>query len=68
MREKVIRFIKGDIVLAASICLALCSCVIVPPGIRYLEYIDFRTLILLFCLMLIISGLGELDFFQFIGR
>ena len=68
MREKVIHFLKGDIVLAVSICLAVCSCVVVPPSIEYLDYIDFRTLILLFCLMLIIGGLRELNFFEYIGK
>lgn len=68
MRERAVSFIKGDIVLVVSICLAVVSCVLVPPSIQYIEYIDFRTLILLFCLMLIIGGLRELNFFQFIGN
>lgn len=68
MKEKIMQFIKGDIVLTVSFCLAVCSCVLVPPSSRYLDYIDFRTLILLFCLMLIIGGLRELNFFQFVGN
>ncbi len=66
MKEKIIKSIRGDIVLTVSVCLAVFSCIVVPPNIGYLDYIDFRTLILLFCLMLIIGGLRELNFFQFI--
>ena len=68
MKEKIIKSIRGDIVLTVSVCLAVFSCIMVPPNIGYLDYIDFRTLILLFCLMLIIGGLRELNFFQFIGN
>lgn len=68
MKEKIIHFFKGDIVLTVSVFLALCSCVVVPPGVGYLDYIDFQTLILLFCLMLIIGGLRELNFFRFMGK
>ena len=64
MKEKIIKSIRGDIVLTVSVCLAVFSCIVVPPNIGYLDYIDFRTLILLFCLMLIISGLRELNFFS----
>ena len=38
-----------------------------PPSLHYLRYIDFNTLIMLFCLMLIIEGLREQNFLQFIG-
>lgn len=54
--------------LAVSVILAIGSCLLVPPSIRYLDYIDFRTLILLFCLMLIIGGLGDFHFFEFTGK
>ena len=49
MKEKIIKSIRGDIVLTVSVCLAVFSCIVVPPNIGYLDYIDFRTLILLRC-------------------
>lgn len=58
---------KKDIVLTVSLCLAVLSCVISPPSKEYLSYIDFHTLILLFCLMLIIEGLRERQFFRYVG-
>lgn len=68
MPKRILSLLKGDAVLAASLCLALFSCFLVPPGPRYVEYLDFNTLILLFCLMLIIEGLRQENFLQMIGN
>lgn len=57
MIKKLAVLFKNDIVLLISFCLALLSCLITPPGPEYLGYLDFHTLILLFCLMLIVEGL-----------
>lgn len=67
MLKKAAALFKNDSVLLISLCLALLSCLITPPGPKYLGYIDFHTLILLFCLMLIVEGLRELNFFPYIG-
>ncbi len=66
--KKIIRFFRKDIVLSVSFCLAVLSCLIAPPSLQYLDYIDFKTLILLFCLMLIIEGLRGEGFFSYIGN
>lgn len=63
MIKKLAVLFKNDIVLLISFCLALLSCLITPPGPEYLGYLDFHTLILLFCLMLIVEGLREANFF-----
>ena len=55
MIKKLAVLFKNDIVLLISFCLALLSCLITPPGPEYLGYLDFHTLILLFCLMLIVE-------------
>lgn len=68
MGKKVLRFFKSDIVLTISLILAAVSCVMVPPNIQYLEYVDYHTLILLFCLMLIVEGLRREGFFHHIGN
>ncbi len=65
--KKVIDYLKRDVVLTVSMVLAAVSCLIIPPNIQYLEYIDFHTLIMLFCLMIIIEGLREQEVFQYIG-
>lgn len=67
MAQKIKNYLRGDTVLSVSLVLALLSCLIEPPSLQYLRYIDFNTLIMLFCLMLIIEGLREQNFLQFIG-
>ncbi len=68
MIQKTMKFLKSDIVFTLSMVIAALSCLITPPNIKYLDYIDYNTLILLFCLMLIMEGLKELEFFQFMGK
>lgn len=67
MLAKIKNYLRGDAVLSAALCLALLSCLIRPPGREYLRYIDFNTLIMLFCLMLIIEGLRGEGFLEFLG-
>lgn len=59
MIKKLISFFQKDAVLTVSFFLAVLSCFFCPPGPQYLGYLDFHTLILLFCLMLIVAGLRE---------
>ena len=53
MLAKIKNYLRNDVVLSVSLLLALLSCLIEPPSLKYLRYIDFNTLIMLFCLMLI---------------
>ena len=62
---KVKDFIKNEIVLIISFILAVISSFFVTPNIGYFEYIDFRTLGLLFCLMVVMAGLNRLGIFKF---
>ncbi len=68
MKQKVLNFLKQEPVLVFSALLALISCIFVPPSMNYLSYLDEKTLILLFCLMLVTAGLEELGLFHWIGR
>ncbi|MCF0146769.1 MAG: anion permease [Clostridium sp.] len=56
-RIKLIDFIKKEIVLIISIALAIFSCIFSTPR---LSYIDFKVLILLFNLMIVVSAFNEL--------
>lgn len=62
----VVKFIKKETVLCISGVLAAISCFIVPPSAAYAEYIDFRVLILLFCLMLVVAGIRQTGAFTVI--
>ncbi len=61
------QFIKKEPVLVCAWVAALISSFIVPPNLGYIEYIDFRTLSLLFCLMAVTCALKELNIFKMAG-
>lgn len=65
--KRITDFIKKEIVGAVSFVLCICSMFFVAPGKGYLEYIDIRTLVLLFCLMCIMAGLRQLGVFDYIA-
>lgn len=68
MMKNILKTIKSDAVLCAALCLAVLSCFFTKPGPEYLSYIDGHTLILLFCLMLIMEGLREQKVFLALGH
>ena len=57
-------FIKKEPVLMIATLAALFSCLLVPPDREYLSYFDFRTLSLLYCLMVVISGFQQAGLFS----
>ncbi len=65
---KVKEFIKSEIVLILAFILAVISAFLVTPSREYFEYIDFRTLGLLFCLMSVMAGFNKLGVFKFIAE
>ena len=65
---KLIHFVKNEIVLIISFFLAIISAFFVEPSVKYFDYIDFRTLGLLFCLMIVMAGLNKLGIFKFIAE
>lgn len=67
MKEKLMLFLKNETVLAISLVLALCSMLVIPPDATYVTYIDWNTLILLFCLMGVMAGFQTLGLFEKIG-
>ena len=68
MMNKIKEFIKSEIVLIISFALAVASAFIVKPNAGYIDYIDFRTLALLFCLMAVMAGLGRLGVFKLLAE
>ena len=67
MGKQILGMFRRDAVLTISLCLAAVSCLAVPPTGAYLSYIDWNTLIILFCLMLIVGGLRRQNFLQYIA-
>ena len=63
-RVAMLERIKKDPVFFISGILAIVSCFFVTPDAKYLEYIDFRVLAILFCMMLVVSELVILGVFD----
>lgn len=63
-----IEFCKKETVFVVAVLLAVFSAFLVPPSGEYLDYIDFRVLALLFCLMLLVAGIKEQGVFQRMGE
>ncbi len=64
----IIKFIKKETVLTISWVLAIISMFIVKPDAKYVEYIDFRSLATLWCLMIVVAGFTDCGTFDRIGR
>lgn len=60
-------FFKKEIVLIVAWVLALLSMFFVHPSAAYLDYIDFRSLGILWCLMVIMQGYSKDGVFKRIG-
>ena len=61
-------FFQKEPVFCISLLLALASCLLVHPDWDYLAYPDYRTLALLFCLMIVVAGFQSLGVFALLGR
>lgn len=57
MGNKILSFLKKEIVFVISFILAAVSCFFVKPSTAYLKYIDVKVLCLLFAFMTVVAGL-----------
>lgn len=65
--KKIYEFIKKETVLVIAFALAILSSFWLPPNAGYIKYIDFRSLGILWSLMIIMQGLQDNDFFTQAG-
>ncbi|MBR5496241.1 MAG: anion permease [Oscillospiraceae bacterium] len=65
--EKIKKFVKKEIVLTISGLLAIITMFFVRPSVQYLEYIDFSTLAILFCLMAVVAGFIKSGLFEYLS-
>lgn len=59
---------KKDLVLTISMILAAGSALFIRPDLRYMEYIDWRTLLILFSLMAVMAGFQKLGIFSVLAE
>lgn len=67
MKKRMISYIKKETVLCIAVLLALLSMLWVHPSRAYIDYIDFRTLALLFCLMAVVAGMSRIGVFDWLA-
>lgn len=66
--EKVKNFLKTEAVLVISFVAALITSFFVPPSAEYFNYIDYKVLAILFCLMAIVAGLKDIGLFNVLAE
>ncbi len=68
MKKKIFEFIKQEAIMIVACVLAVISMFFVTPDEKYFEYIDFRTLGILFSLMALMAGFQSMGIFEEISR
>lgn len=66
--QKLKDFLKKEVVLVVAVILAFASMLVITPDKEYINYIDFKTLSLLFCLMAVMAGLQEAGVFRYVAE
>ena len=66
--KKIGEFVRKETVLSVALFLAVISAFIVPPDSAYVDYIDFRTLAILFCLMTVVAGFSQQGIFNIVAK
>lgn len=66
--RKILDWCKKEIVLTIAILLAVISAFFIHPDKVYIEYIDFRTLAILFCLMAVMAGVQKIGLFRYVAE
>lgn len=70
MKEKILKFIKSNVIFMIVLAIALISCFIVLPDKGYLDYFDGsgQTLTCIFGVLIVVAGLENIDFFHKVAR
>ncbi len=66
--QNIKKFFQKETVLCIALVLAVLSSFVILPDKEYIDYIDFRTLAILFCLMSVMAGLQKLGIFRMIAE
>ena len=66
--RSIVNFIKKELVFFIAFATAAATMFFVKPNPAYINYIDFRVLAILFCLMAVISGFRSLRLFDMLSQ
>lgn len=65
--KSLLRYLYKDKVFIIASLFAITSMFFIPPSARYIDYINYKVLIIMFSLMLAVAGVYETHFFDFIA-
>lgn len=65
--QHILNWIKKETVLTIAAILALISMFFVTPDRQYIDYIDVKTLVILFCFMAVVAGLTNIGAFAWLA-
>ena len=68
MRERIVSFIRKNVVLDVAFLAALVTCFFVPVDRQYMEYFDLKTLTCLFCVLAVVCALKNIRFFYILAE
>lgn len=64
----IVNFLKANFVFVIATICAIISMCFVYPDKKYLEYIDYKTIVSLFCMLLVICALRNIMFFRILAK
>ena len=67
-KTEIVNIIKNEIILIIAIVIAIISCIFVHPDSGYMKYIDYRTIAILFSLMVVMEGYKKIGVFECIAE
>ncbi len=67
-KNPIIAFIKKNAVFVIALIAAVATSFVVPPDAEYLGYFDLKTLTCLFCVLAVVCGLKNINFFYILAR
>ncbi len=67
-KNPIVAFIKKNAVFVIALVAAVATMFVVPPDTEYLGYFDFKTLTCLFCVLAVVCGLKNINFFYILAR
>ncbi len=61
-------FFTHNTVMTVALCAAIVTACLVPPDRAYLDYIDYKTLACLFCVLAVVCALKNIRFFYLLAQ
>lgn len=68
IKEKILEFIKKEVVLSIAILCTLITMIFIPVDKKYLDYFELKTLMSLFCMLAVVAGLKNTNIFELVSR